>query len=191
MAKNKFLYKLNLKDEISPIRDEIIFDAVKTKHLADYNFEVFSKHNEYIYNIILSKCRDLFNFSLVDEDFRVWCLYNDKHYLGGNNRWHNHIKSSTINCVLYLKTIEGCGFKYHEHIDLNHNVILPEKCELYEKGNNIKYVEPKDFDVFIFPDFLMHTPTFPQDKLGDNIRVSLNLEFRCSQKSIEIFNIKG
>ena len=187
---NSILYKFNLKDEISSIRDCIIAEAFKKKYLAAYNFQISTEFNSYLYDIFIKKCESLFDFKLFDQEFELYCMYNDKSYLGGNNKWHNHVKSSSINGVLYLKTVEGCGLKYCEKFEINQIDIEPEFFETYEKGKKIQYIEPKDFDLYIFPDFMMHTPVFTADKIKDKIRVSLNLEIRCIEDSINIFNTK-
>jgi len=191
MIKNKLLYKLNLRKEISPIRDEVILDASKTKHLANsaaYNFLVHSEHNDYICNTLLSECRNLLNFSLAAENYDLWCMWNDNSFLEGSNKWHNHIKSSTINCVLYLKTVKGCGIKFCENLEIDQKDT--HLWKQYESGKDIQYIEPKDFDVYIFPDFMMHAPYYPKDVLGDETRISLNYEIKCFEESTDIFNKK-
>tara|TARA_B100000085_G_C18317609_1_gene420956 strand:+ start:66 stop:653 length:588 start_codon:yes stop_codon:yes gene_type:complete len=190
MKCNNSIYKFNLKDEISPIRDRIISEASKKKYLASYNFPISTEFDSYLYDIFIKKCESLFDFELFDQDFQLWCMYNDKSYLGGNNKWHNHVKGSSINGVLYLKTIEGCGLKYCEKFEIDQIDIEPEDFEMYEKGKIIQYIEPKDFDLYIFPDYMMHTPVFTADKIKDEIRVSLNLEIKCIENSIDIFNTK-
>ena len=191
-SNNSILYKFNLKDEISSISDCIISEAYKKKDLVDYNvsynFSLSTEFNSYLYDIFIKKCESLFDFNLYNQEFQLWCMYNDKSRLEGNNKWHNHIQSTTINGVLYLKTVEGCGFKYCEKFEMNQLNIDPKIFETYEEGKNIQYIEPKDFDLYIFPDYMMHTPVFTADKLKDEIRISLNLEIKCIEDSINIFN---
>ena len=184
------LYKFNLKNELILIRDEIIFEASKKRDLANYTYRIITEYDSYLYDILLNKCRSLFNFTLYDKDFKLYCLYNDKSYMGAHNKWHNHKRSSTINSVLYLKTVNGCGLKYCEEYETDQKDFSPEFCKMYENGRSIKYIEPKDFDLLIFPDYMMHTPFFPKDTLKDQTRVSLNLEIRCRESSIDIFNKK-
>jgi len=111
-------------------------------------------------------------------------MFNDKSYLKGDT-WHNHLKSCTINGVLYIKTIKGCGLKYCENID--EEIIENLNPEEYENGKNIQYIEPEDYDLLIFPDFISHRPVFPESKVGNDYRLSLNFELRCFEKSIDIF----
>ena len=187
---NSILYVFNLKDEILPIRDHIISEASKNKYKASYNFSLSTEFDSYLYDIFIKKCESLFDFTLLDQEFKLWCLYNDKSFLGGHNTWHNHIKSSTINGVLYLKTVEGCGLKYCEEFETNQFDVYSKFFALYEIDRNIQYIEPKDFDLFIFPNYMMHAPVVTADKIKDEMRVSINLEIKCIENSINIFNTK-
>ena len=187
---SQLIHRYNLKEEISSIRDGIIFQSRTTRHLRDHNFPIFTEYNYYLYHIFIEKCKNLFDFTLRDRDFSIWCLENDKNFTGGHNKWHNHIKSSTINGVIYLKTVKGCGFKYCEnYIDEQFDYcpdIIENVHEMFEEGRKINYIEPEDFDLLIFPNYMMHTSVFS----GNETRVSLNLELRCHEKSIDIFNKK-
>ena len=157
------IFKFNLKDEVSHIRDIIVSEAEKKKHLGNYNFHLTTEHDSYLYDVFTEKCRSFLKFSLKEKEQKVWCLYNDKDYRQGNGIWHNHTKTSTINGVLYLKTIKGCGIRYI--------------------GKSIQYFEPEDFDLLIFPNYTLHCPVFD----GNQTRVSINLELNCNESSINIF----
>ena len=67
--------------------------------------------------------------------------------------WHNHKNTCSLCGVLYLKTVKGCG------IELRHK-------------NKISYIEPKTYDLLIFPGFLDHKPLISKTKK----RVSLQFE---------------
>ena len=85
-------------------------------------------------------------------------LYSDTH-------WHNHIKSATINSVIYLKTNnKGIDFMI---------------------SNEEKKIMPNDGDMLIFPASIYHRP----EPSTDNERISLNLEMRCNENEKEIFNV--
>ena len=88
-------------------------------------------------------------------------------------QWHNHIDSSTINGVFYLKLAgdkeNGIGFKS----DNNNTTIMPE-----------------EFDMLIFSGDTMHIPLRPDDK---SFRLSINLECMCEESIKDLFkreNIK-
>ena len=72
--------------------------------------------------------------------------------------------SDKINSVLYLETVEGKGIEF-------------------ENNGEHLYIEPKDYDLLIFPDFLNHLPRISEDKR----RISFNMELRCNENSQDIF----
>jgi len=166
---NMPILKFNLKDKISQIRDELIDDVLKYKHQANsfnYNFKVVSEHSDYLYDIFIKKCKKhLNNFTLCDNNFTLWGYYSNSDYFEGNV-WHNHISTSTINSVLYIETVKDKGIDF-------------------EYSGNHHYIEPKDFDFLIFPDFLNHLPRVSKDKR----RISFNMELKCIEKSKDIFKL--
>ena len=160
------IHVVNIKSQITKeLVDDVIIDASKTRHKADHNFEVFTKHKDKLYDIFISESKNILNeFTLKDKNFRLWCMYTDKNYYEGDV-WHNHNQSSTISGVLYLKTVKGKGIEF-------------------ESNGNKSYVEPKDLDLVIFPNFLNHRPLLSKKKT----RISLNMEIRCNENVNEIFS---
>ena len=69
---NSILYKFNLKDEISSIRDCIIAEAFKKKYLAAYNFQISTEFNSYLYDIFIKKCDSLFDFKQLYQEFELY-----------------------------------------------------------------------------------------------------------------------
>ena len=157
------IHIVNIKSKITKeLVDEIV---AHPRHNSDFNFEVFTKHKDKLYDIFIKESRKILNkFTLKDTNFRLWCLHTDQTFYEGDV-WHNHIKSSTINCVLYLKTVKNKGIEF-------------------ENNGDKTYVEPIDFDLVIFPNFLNHRPLLSKDKT----RISLNMEIRCNENVNEIFS---
>ena len=160
------IHIVNIKNQISKeVVDDIKIDILKTRHNQDYNFEVFTKYKNRLYDIFIKQSkRILKKFTLKDENFSLWCYYTDHTYYKGDT-WHNHIDTSTINAVLYLKTVDGKGIEF-------------------EHDGKTTYVEPKDFDLLIFPNYLNHRPLTSDTET----RISLNMELRCNETSKEIFS---
>jgi hypothetical protein len=88
---------------------------------------------------------------------------SDKDFNKG--RWHNHIETSTINSVLYLKT-QNKGIRFRH------------------KNKKI-HMLPKENDLLVFPSFLEHFPDVSKNKP----RITLNLELRCNETAESIFNV--
>jgi|TARA_R100001086_G_scaffold243849_1_gene172965 hypothetical protein len=157
----KIFYIDNLKKEVKDIRSQLIDDCIistKNKIHNHYNYEVFTKHHKALYSLFIKSCKKYFkNLKIHNTPTRLWSYCTDKDYTEGEV-WHNHIKSCTLCGVLYLKTVKNCG------IDLRHN-------------NKITYVEPKNYDLLIFPGFLDHKPRISKTKK----RISLQFEIFCDK----------
>ena len=151
---------LNLKNYIlhldNWIPQNVLDDCLKTKHKANYNFEIFTKHHDKLYSLFKNNCKKFLNkCTFKDNPTKLYCYYTDKNYFYGDT-WHNHKNTCTISGVLYLKTVKDCG------IELEH-------------GDKVIYFEPKDFDLLIFPGFLNHRPITHKIKK----RVSIQFEISC------------
>jgi hypothetical protein len=170
--KDKPVYKFNLKKELKNKKEEIVKAILTSKHQAGnykatgYNFEIFTKYNDYLYDLFIKKSRKLLNnFTIKDNNLKVWCyLTGPGDYAG--KIWHNHTRTSNINSVIYLETVKDHGIKFK---------IGPESW----------YVEPKDFDLLIFPGFLNHLPVTSSSQK----RISLNLELKCNEQDKDIFGL--
>ena len=170
------IININIKNDIKNIEDELLKDIEKTKHLRDYSFLVETKFKDNLYNIFLKICQKKLNkFTLKDSNFKLHAYYTDKYWCKGGriiendnlsfNRFHNHIKTSTINSVLYLKSPKGCG------LDI-------------EYDNKVKFIEADSYDFLIFPNWLNHRPVISNKES----RISLNLELSCNENVNDIFN---
>lgn len=179
----KLVHKVNIENQIRDIKPSLIAEVIESRnsHIQyGYNFEVFTIYREYLYKIFIDYSKKfLSNFTLSDINHKVWCYYADKSYQMGDV-WHNHMDTSTINAVIYLETIKGCGFEYSTVYDCEKVRNLTSE-EFKPKG--LKYIEPKNFDMIIFPNFLNHRPVFSKKQR----RISLNLELNCLESSLDIF----
>lgn len=182
--KVRLINKVNLTRQIKPIKNELINDALLSQYNRQkaFNYKVNTNYRQYLYDMFIKHSRRLLNnFTLRDTDFKLWCYYTDSSYYLGDT-WHNHINTSTINGVLYLNVVKGCGIEFNtDYNDTHKSNISNEK---YNR-NNIKYIEPNNFDLLIFPNFIDHRPLISKDKR----RISFNLEIRCNESSKKIFNL--
>ena len=164
MKERKIYYTHNLESKIKDIKKDILKDCLKTKHKADYNFEIFTKHHDKLYSLFKNTCKKFFKkCTFKNHTTRLYGYYTDQNYSQGDT-WHNHKNTCTICGVLYLKTVKEYG------IELKYN-------------NKIFYFEPKNFDLLIFPGFLDHRPLIHKTKK----RVSIQFEIFCNESSEEIF----
>ena len=162
------LYLENISDSLFFIKRDIIKDVEDSKpdtlKSTDLNFQVNSKYKDYLYNIFISRCKKLLNnFSLSNDKLYLWSYYTDKN--SNDTIYHNHERTSTINGVIYIKTVDNCGINF------------------IDEDDKVCYYEPNDFDLLIFPNYVKHKPV--TSKL--ETRISLNLELECLENVNSIF----
>ena len=168
--KQRPVHHLNLKKELKNKKDEIVKDILvdeKNKKKSGYNFQGFTKYNNYLYDLFIRNNIKLLNpFTIRDPQLKVWCYFTGLGNHIEEDIWHNHTRTSNINSVIYLQTLKDHGIKF-------------------ENGNESWYVEPENFDLLIFPGFLNHRPVTSQTQQ----RISLNLELKCNETDKDIFGL--
>ena len=168
--KQRPVHHLNLKKELKNKKDEIVKDILvdeKNKKKSGYNFQVFTKYNNYLYDLFIRNSIKLLNpFTIRDPQLKVWCYFTGLGNHIEEDIWHNHTRTSNINSVIYLQTLKDHGIKF-------------------ENGNESWYVEPENFDPLIFHVFLNHRPVTSQTQQ----RISLNLELKCNETDKDIFGL--
>ena len=183
--KVRLINKVNVTRQIKPIKDQLINDAIFSQYnrpKGSFNYEVNSNYRQYLYDMFIEHSRKLLNnFTLRDTNFKVWCYLTDETYSQGDT-WHNHIHTSTINGVLYLNVVKGYGIEFKTDYNNTYKQDIPNRE--YNR-DNVTYIEPNNFDLLIFPNFIDHRPLISKDKR----RISFNLEIRCNESSKEIFNL--
>ena len=111
------IYKFNLKKELEKINKSLIKECERDRFnfnkQIENNFYLNSKHKNFLYNLFLKYSKKVLNkFTLKDTDFKCWGYFSDKTFTKGN--WHNHLKTCTINGVIYIKLVKeerGIDFK--------------------------------------------------------------------------------
>ena len=160
------IHRFSIDEDIKDFKEDLIKEcmAQRNKEKGGLNFKLNTKYIDNLYSIFTESAKELLKpFTLKNKDFKVWCYITDNTF--NDAGWHNHKKSSTINCVMYLQIKkEGISFKI--------------------KNKEI-YIEPNNGDMLIFPGSLEHLP-----KPSINYkRISLNLELKCNENEKEIFNV--
>ena len=171
MSLEQLVKRQNVSEEIKDINETLLKECLEQRKSftpelmrSGNNFKVTSKHTNYLYNLFYQISNNNLNkFKLLDLDFGLWCYITDKEF--NRTNWHNHFTTTTINCVLYLKTQNKGIFFRHKNEEL--------------------YILPKDGDMLIFPSFLEHLP----ESSTTEPRITLNLELRCVESAEEIFKI--
>jgi hypothetical protein len=135
------------------------------KITTNNNFYMNDKYQSlvnYLYNIFLNKCKNLFGeleLSIKNET-NAWVLVTNKNEHRG--QIHDHIKTSTINSVYYLNVPSnksgGIGF--------------------YDDNNKAIYThQPANDELIIFPNYLKHKTLV---SMTEEYRIAINLEILCN-----------
>lgn len=162
------IHVTNIKKKIKPFYENLINECIRQRPKSienGNNYFLDTKYKNELYNIVLNESKNrLKEFSLKDNEYKCWCYFSDKKY--NKTGWHNHINTATINAVIYLKIP-----KDNKGIDFIIN-------------NKVKNFKPKNFDLYIFPNYLEHYPYSSKKES----RITLNLEIRCNESAEYIFS---
>ncbi len=171
MSLQQLVKRHNISEEIKDIKESLLEECLAQRKLftpelmkSGNNFKFYSKYTNFLYNLFYQISNNNLNkFTLLDLDIGLWCYITDKKF--NRTNWHNHLTTTTINCVLYLKTQNKGIFFRHKNEEL--------------------YILPNEGDMLIFPSFLEHLPEASKTEP----RITLNLELRCVESAEEIFKI--
>ena len=165
MFKN-LIHCFSIKEDIKNFKDDLIKECInqRKKEKGGCNFKIQTKYSDNLYKIFIDCAKTILKpFTIKNKNLMIWCYMTDSVY--SDTAWHNHMKSATINSVIYLQ-IQDKG------ISFRHN-------------NKQIYLKPNNDDMLIFPAFLEHKPE-PSNK---DKRISINLELVCNENEREIFNV--
>jgi hypothetical protein len=167
---NIFSTKIPINFNRQEFYDSLVDDH---KELSNQNFYIdFGANNflldnkyynltNYLYNIFLNKCEDLFGkLELSCRNKKVaFALVTNKNEHRGEI--HNHIETSTINCVYYL------------------NVPSNKSGSIgFYNDNKIIYThQPVNDELLIFPNYLQHQTLV---SMTEEYRIAINLEIICN-----------
>jgi len=158
------IHCFSINEDIETFKEDLIKECIdqRKKEEGLNNFKLTTKYIDNLYKVFIECAKKkLKPFTLKDKNLEVWCYITDNMF--SDSRWHNHINTSTINCVIYLQIKnQGINFKIN---------------------NEEIYIKPDNGDMLIFPASLEHLP----EPSTDYKRISLNLELRCNENEKDIF----
>jgi hypothetical protein len=165
---DKFIFRMKLNYSDSH-RRKMISWALKHYYLKEkYKSENFCLPScdlyDKLYDDFLKKTKQILNFSISKENKKqYWAFISDFKFHPAY--WHNHIRTSTINSVYYLKVNKdelGIRFRHNE-----------QEC----------HIVPKNDELLIFPCWLEHFP-IPSKTFK---RITINMELLCLESVEKIF----
>ena len=80
------LIKVSIDDQIKNYRDDLINECLVNRVLdptiidGSNNYFVDSKHTKTLYDVLINVCSKYFNFTIKDNDFKLWCYYSDFYF---------------------------------------------------------------------------------------------------------------
>jgi hypothetical protein len=166
---NPLIISYNLKNEIN--LKNLYNYIIKTRKIPNIGYNYLLNNNkdlENLYDVINNKILNTFKkTNIINTEKRCWAFVTDKKYNKGSE-WHNHVNTSTINTVFYLKTVKDKGIDFKlDDFYLSHY--------------------PLQGELLIFPNYLNHLPHVSKNK----IRIAINIEFLSKLNVSEIFNLKN
>ena len=159
-------------------------NAIRMKRIIDQNYRLYPPECEDYFNFpirhhphLFDKLYDKFlktsvgifgGFTLQDDSSSTCWAYRankvDIERKRKYNRWHNHVKSSTINAVYYLDVV-NTGISFLK--------------------DNIEYgYIPSNGELLIFPSHLVHAP---DSNTLQKYRYSVNMEILTKEPSHQLF----
>ena len=163
----------DIKKQLVPVITNTWINEKPYQYYDQWNNQALNENNpitknvsESLYNIFLNRINTIFkNYTIYEKNDRIVCSYvSNKDFKNAN--WHNHNAYGSISGVFYLKCVEGCGIKFRN------------------KGQ-VKYIEPKENELYIFPSNLDH---YPLPSTSEELRISCNMNLMCKESINELFD---
>jgi len=166
----------DIKKQLVPVITNTWINEKPYQYYKEWNNQALNENNsitknvsESLYNIFLSRINTIFrNYTIYENNNRsVYSYVSNKDFINAN--WHNHNSTGSMTGVFYIKCVEGCGIKFRD------------------KGQ-VKYVEPKENELYIFPSNLDH---YPLPATNEELRISCNLNLMCKEPISVLYDPKN
>lgn len=157
----------------SDTRNRMIDTVLSQKDTANYHggytFEICDQHGDFekLYNYFFKTVESVFGPITVSPNNKFWCWANVYNKDNFKTNLHNHIRTSSINAIYYLK--------------------MPEDIRENEAGLIVETVTsqelvlflPNENDLLIMPNYLYHEP---QSHSSLDYRIAINMEICIDQE---------
>lgn len=159
---------------LSPsVKSRMIDTVLSQKDTANYHggytFHVQDSFGDFktLYSFFFNTVINIFGDVKLSPTHKTWCWANVYNKESFKTNAHNHIKTSSINSVYYLKMPKDVG---DDEGGLN----------LYPPGSEPIQFQPDEGDLLIMPNNTVHEPLFHS---GIDYRIAINMEI-CIEPSI-------
>jgi hypothetical protein len=153
--------------------DTVLLQKDTANYHGGYTFQVTDQHDDFkkLYDYFFNLANNIFgplNIALVNKD---WCWANVYNCNNFKTNLHNHVKTSSINAIYYLKIPKNI-------VDSEGGLVL-----LHNKTQELQTFIPNAGDLLIMPNYIYHEPQ-PHSSL--DYRISINMEI-CTTNPVTMY----
>lgn len=149
-------------DIIARMIETVLAQKDTANYYGGYTFKVVDTHGDFkkLYQYFFNTVEKLFGKMDLAPRHKTWCWANVYNVHGFKTNMHNHVNTSSINCVYYLKMP---------------NDILPIEggLALEKNGEYFGTFQPDAGDMIIMPSSVPHSPQFHS---SEDYRIAINME---------------
>lgn len=156
--------------------DTVLSQKDTANYHGGYTFHVKDQHEDFkiLYNFFFNTVINLFGNVKLSPTHKTWCWANVYNKESFRTNAHNHIKTSSINSVYYLKMPKDVG---DDEGGLN----------LYPPGLEPIQFQPDEGDLLIMPNNTVHEPLLHNSM---DHRISINMEM-CIESNVFDYFTQG
>lgn len=149
--------------------DTVLSQKDTANYHGGYTFHVNDQHGDFkiLYNFFFNTVINLFGNVKLSPTHKTWCWANVYNKESFKTNAHNHIKTSSINSVYYLKMPRDVS---DDEGGLN----------LYPPGSEPIQFQPDEGDLLIMPNNTIHEPLLHNSM---DYRISINMEM-CIESNV-------
>lgn len=142
--------------------DTVLLQKDTANYHGGYTFHIKDQHGDFkiLYNFFINTVIHMFGHVKLSPIHKTWCWANVYNTQSFKTNAHNHIKTSSINAIYYLKMPN----------DINCN---EGGLNLYPLGSEPIQFQPDEGDLLIMPNNTIHEPL---SHASMDYRISINME---------------
>lgn len=164
----------------SVTRDRMINTVLSQKDTANYHggytFHIQDNFGDFeiLYNFFFNTVINLFGNVTLSPIHKAWCWANVYNKDSFKTNAHNHINTSSVNAIYYLKMPN----------DITSN---EGGLNLYPSNSKVIRFQPTEGDLLIMPNYAVHEPLFHN---SIDYRIAINMEM-CIESDVSAYFTDG
>ena len=149
--------------------DTVLLQKDTANYHGGYTFHIQDTFGDFkiLYNFFFNTVVNLFGDVELSPIHKTWCWANVYNKDSFKTNAHNHIKTSSINAIYYLK--------------MPHDINDSEGgLNLYHPNSHVMQFQPDEGDLLIMPNNTVHEPLFHS---SSDYRIAINMEM-CTEPNV-------